>query len=521
MKKLILLIFTCSFGLKIHAQQTQWIKSNPIHYSMNPGLVMQVVKTSNNGNIISSRVDSSTVIYGQDVFGKVIVECQDLNAAILWSYTLSDSVAVHHIQTDANDDIYIAGTFLGTVNLNNNDTINNIFSGQFSNCEFIIKLSSSGSLLWKFNATVNQTYPSISTITCDQQNNFWYCTTNFLDCRMYKMDSNGMVVDSVLSNNNKSISDIVFDSFGAAYICGATEQGVMTINADSFTVTDSYNMYIARLNSSLKVDWIQFGHDVTFQSPQLKSDGSGGVFFAGNLMDSVSWGNINFPHPQWTFDFFLTRVDSAGNFIWGRHFPVTPTITGNFAINSTGKFLDTDAGNNIFLLGTLNGSVDWGNGAAQQGTLGQDKLSLVSFDKNNTVLWQKTAKTLPNFPTGISISNTNDIYLTAAVTDTCTIDSITVNAGGALASIVVKISTSTSGINNIALNTINVYPNPATSFVNLPHEWNEKRIDIIDLNGRVVKSVNLQESKLNIEAFRSGIYFLRCENQVSRLIITE
>ena len=70
------------------------------------------------------------------------------------------------------------------------------------------------------------------------------------------------------------------------------------------------------------------------------------------------------------------------------------------------------------------------------------------------------------------------------------------------------------GIENSAMNEIEVSPNPATSFVNLT--WNKnisaKHLVISDNLGRKVKEMNLNSAdfsaKINIKEFKSGLYFI-------------
>lgn len=503
------------------AQQVEWIFSNPIKYNMNPGMVFQTVTASENGNVICSRLDTSHIIYSTDVLGKTIIECLDFTGQVLWSFVLSDSVVIKHMLTDGNNDIYVAGLFLGNLILNNTDTLNNTSVAAFSENDFLIKLSSSGSLIWSRNLNINFENHKITALACDQQNNLWFSATDFFHTGVFQLNTLGDLNDSIIVVNAKSVSGIDFDDYGSLYICGAAEMGTFIIGSSSFTVPETYVMYIARLNSSFGVEWVYFAHDITFQNPQVKSDGSGGAYFAGHVFDSLSWGSIFFNAPQWGNDFFLVRVDSSGNFIWGRSFPTTSSITGRFTIGSPGNFIDNDPAGNVLLLGTLNGSVDWGNGVQQQGQLSVEKLHVISFDKNNGALWQKTGGGLGNYPTSISVSIQNEVYFTGAVSDTCTFDTIMVNAGNNLATVVVKINPSSVGMGEIKSQGVLVYPNPAVSSVFLPDKWAGKIISIYGMDGRLIKSISSPDPLLFIEGLATGNYLLQCEGQFSRLAIVK
>jgi hypothetical protein len=64
-------------------------------------------------------------------------------------------------------------------------------------------------------------------------------------------------------------------------------------------------------------------------------------------------------------------------------------------------------------------------------------------------------------------------------------------------------------------NSISVYPNPATTLVNLSNTENLifENVTIVDVNGRIVKTVaiNLTQTQINVSDLTSGIYFLNIE----------
>ena len=82
-------------------------------------------------------------------------------------------------------------------------------------------------------------------------------------------------------------------------------------------------------------------------------------------------------------------------------------------------------------------------------------------------------------------------------------------------------------INEISEN-INVYPNPATNFINIESESNIENIVIFNITGQIVsisKLQNFKTSKIEIDVsnLQTGIYFLNIEtengNFVKKLII--
>jgi len=64
------------------------------------------------------------------------------------------------------------------------------------------------------------------------------------------------------------------------------------------------------------------------------------------------------------------------------------------------------------------------------------------------------------------------------------------------------------------LNFIKLYPNPNSGriFFNIKNKTNDDYIEVLDLNGRILKKkefVQVSSGSLNLESFKRGIYFVR------------
>ena len=71
-----------------------------------------------------------------------------------------------------------------------------------------------------------------------------------------------------------------------------------------------------------------------------------------------------------------------------------------------------------------------------------------------------------------------------------------------------------------------VYPNPATGPITVKWEDPEiKELQIYDSKGALVKNITLEQEQLevslNVEAYKSGVYFLRAHNLVKKIIISK
>src|SRR5574344_1837160 len=79
-------------------------------------------------------------------------------------------------------------------------------------------------------------------------------------------------------------------------------------------------------------------------------------------------------------------------------------------------------------------------------------------------------------------------------------------------------------IDIIDKNDINIYPNPANDFVNIytTNSYNSP-IKIIDIQGRIIKTINQNNiiTKIDIQDLNSGIYFVKIDNKIKKLIISK
>jgi len=77
--------------------------------------------------------------------------------------------------------------------------------------------------------------------------------------------------------------------------------------------------------------------------------------------------------------------------------------------------------------------------------------------------------------------------------------------------VIAKIETCT-GIDGVAPNSISVYPNPASNFLNISSTENLTSVVVVDMLGKVVMSDNASKKnslQLNVENLPAGVYFVR------------
>ena len=64
--------------------------------------------------------------------------------------------------------------------------------------------------------------------------------------------------------------------------------------------------------------------------------------------------------------------------------------------------------------------------------------------------------------------------------------------------------------NNLSLN---LFPNPANEFVNIEIDYLIDNVQIIDALGKEIKYLNIENNRINIKNFKSGVYFLKINSE--------
>lgn len=527
MKRIILLlILIAPISRHAFSQQFEWVNSSPLDYSLNPSLPANFVCVSEAGWMYAAHPDSSSLIYGSDIYGKVGIDCYSTTGALQWSIYLGTHVVISCMIADADGNLFISGSYMQTMSINGTDSLTNTGSGFDTNL-FLLCFNQDGGLVWKRNVSLlHPDYYGIPVMAFDPQDNLWYGSSNFFDSEIFKTDASGNDLMSYQLQNGKTLGGISFDPAGNLFVSGATGLPFITVAGLTVAVPESYMMYVTRIDASGVGSWVQLASDVTFQTPQIKADPWGNAYVSGSLFAATTFGTVSFTDPQWLYDVFITRVDKDGNFQWGVQAPQSSAgITGDFE-RGTHQFMDVDTKGNLFIAGITRGTLDWGNGVISGGgAVSFGTFSVLSFDTSGIALWSLNGGSDSYNQSGsLNVSNAGDCYFSESVTGTATFGALTVNTGGDFATITGKISASVA--TNISQNSdhfqFDVYPNPAIDFFNLEFSipaTSDLSMELFDIDGRMIRSFsenNLHPGNYSFPFsttdLRPGTYLLRLQN---------
>lgn len=343
----------------------------------------------------------------------------------------------YFVGTDAFNNVYIAGNFHNSIDLDPGAGVN-IVSSQFDNV-FISKFSSSGNFIWGKLLGKNDNYTVIKSLSVDAKGNVY--TTGYFtgkadfdpgpgvfyltSAAASGHDNNDVFISGLDANGNfkwaKQIggdnvdigTSIVADNFGNVYTTGYVTGAVDLDTGPGSFIKGSIDLVTAFI---IKLDTVgvykyakSFDGDHLSQGMYIRIDIKGNVYTSGYYEGTVDFdpgtGVRNFSTgPNFNQEDFLSKLDSSGNFIW-----VIKDIIGlDFAV---------DDNENVFAYYSL----------------------LSKYDINGNLVWKKPAGGSPNFNyphNDIQVDHVGNIYLSGSFRYTQDFDpgsavyNITTSGGG-------------------------------------------------------------------------------------------
>ncbi|HNS11449.1 MAG TPA: T9SS type A sorting domain-containing protein [Bacteroidia bacterium] len=498
------------------AQHFEWLRHYPSQYSFNPAMVGGALCLMP-GGVANVRLDSFALTYNQDAFGSLILENRDNSGNVLWEISLSNKVFVKRIVADQNGNIYLGGGFMDTLDFNGSNPLMNSGSG-LNVDRFLAKLDANGSVIWKRNLRLTHAQTYLEDLQLDNQGNLWYAMNDFNNSALYKVDINGDDTDSLIQEGVLLVSSFSFDPFGNLFIAGAASNGTVTFGNQSYPVAFSYTKFIGRYDNLHNATWAYFAEDITFQESKIVSDQYGNAYMGGIIYDRTDFGTLHFLAPQWSNDMFLLKVDSVGNFLWGKSNPSgSAPFTGRFTPTSN-EFIDVDLFGNVYIAGRSAGVLDWGNSVVMTAGLGQpheNRISVVSFDGNGNARWGKIfGSESYNALHTLKVSDTGECFFNAGFRDISVFDSTTFIGNSFINFVIGKISSvGPSNVHEINNLDLTIFPNPSDGLIRFISEIQELQLDIFDLMGRLILSSRINTGMtFDTGNLPDGAYLIRLRN---------
>ncbi|MBS1552024.1 MAG: hypothetical protein JST15_08165 [Bacteroidetes bacterium] len=513
----LIIAFVCIINQNSKAQNFQWIRNQSFNILFNPDLTSFNCATDYQGNSILSSIYNYKLTFNL-FMGDVSLKKFSPSGIQKFNRIMSGKLNIKGLQTDLNGNIYVSGSFMDTLKIDSLNFISNTGTGYNLNY-FMIKLSPLGEIIWKRNINTVYTPTFILDVIKIKNNNLYLGLLNGNSAFIKKYDLNGNEIMSINASDLRGISGIDVDPSGNICSTGSCSSGNINFAGQSVTAPFPYNVYFVKYNSSGAYVWSRFVEDITFQNPDIYCDNSGNIFAAGDLSGSFMFGNIQTQGRQWVYDFFLTKIDASGNFLWVKEVPATATITGDAGLAAVNG-LAADLTGNVYISGFLRGTMNWGNNIITSSS-GNKDLLILKYDQNGNLLSGKTAGgTGSDRIDCIAADNFGNIFISGNFANTAHFDTITAVGTGFINSFLGKMSAgNVSGLINLSLiiegfydvqsdkmrmkDTVSIYLRNSIS----PYE-------IIDSSRSVIDSVTHNGLFFISNAF-SGSYYLQIRHRNS------
>ena len=324
-------------------------------------------------------------------------DCSGLACAqALWSKRAGDPSHqyVTGLGVDAAGNVYMAGTFAGSLDLGNGTVL--IASG--GNDAFLVKYDPSGAVVWgkRFGDGLDQTVTDLavhpdgqvgivgryrgtmqfsSTLTNTGTETRGYVATFYNDGTPLASRSFGEA--------GSSANAIAFDANGDAVI-GGSFTGCWSMGAVfgcTKTSAGGNDAFVAAIAKNGYMKWTKFFGDAAEQSVEkVAFDSAGNILMAANFQGSIVLDNVPAYPSKGSEDVLLAKLDATGKHAWSKQ------IGGQQSDLARG--LAVDAAGNPVVLVQYQGSAVVEN--VQFGSQGSDDLLIAKFSSGGLKLWFET-----------------------------------------------------------------------------------------------------------------------------------
>jgi hypothetical protein len=296
---------------------------------------------------------------------------------------------------------------------------------------------------------------------------------------------------------------ISIDDSSNIYIAGGFD-GTRNFGTKTLTAAGGTDIFLTKISSAGDIKWaIAGGSHKDDWANGVSADNLGNVYVTGEHRDSLFFGQTlvqNFKKR----DAFIAKFDTQnGRCLWGKH-------AGNDEGNERGNDVFADKNCNVYVTGEVGGNATFGNILVENE--GNPQIFVAKISTEGDWIWAATAGSSDTFDirsNSIAMAQNDEIYITGNFRNTAIFGSNTLASNGKTDVFLAKINDFKLK-NNCTIErktlarAINIYPNPATSFINIAYFANKKEnmdIKIIDITGRAVAhwTVTATNGQNNIE----------------------
>ncbi len=422
----------------------------------------------------------------------------DANGNLQWVRTAggSGNDIGYGVDFGQNGDVYVTGTFRGTVQFGSITLVSN---GNNSDI-FVAKYDAAGNIQWATNAggTLDDQGQDLSV----DPNGNAYVTGYFKgtalfgastlvsagqsDAFLAKYDQNGN-----LKWARKGSGSNYDNGYGvAATATGAVITGYFrtaaTFGTHSLTSAGNEDAYLVRYDTLGNVIWATAdGGSQREQGNRVRMDNNDNIYVCGNYEGTAQFGSVTLNATGTWSNAYVAKYNGSGTVQWAKGFGgYNATIGGGVGVTGTGT---------LYLTGYFKDTI-----TVESNTLvsnGDWDIYVGKYDTNGNLQWITSAGgTGGDNGYAIDADANGYAYVAGVIRNTVTFSSTTLTSAGIADIYVAKIRTVVTGFEDLASNeTVNVFPNPTTDRITIQaNDIKEGRVTatLYDLSGKQIQQVS-------------------------------
>lgn len=364
----------------------------------------------------------------------IFISKSDASGNFIWAKKMGGPAMDHgySISLDAAGNSYITGYFELTADFDPGPGVYNLTSAGSMDI-FVAKLDTAGNFAWAVSMGASG-YDQGHSIRVDAAGNV-YTTGYFVgtvdfdpgagsfnliaagawDGFISKLDSSGhfLWAKQISDVNNDIGRSICLDASGAVYIAGSFEAtadfdpGPGVFNLIS---AGNHDIFILKLDSAGSFVWAKrMGGTTSDVSFAINLDASANVYTTGHFSGTADFdpgaGTFNLT-ASGLVDIYISKLDSAGNFIWAKKIGGTG--------DDFGWSITTDAAGNVYTTGEFRGVVDFDPGLATHNMVsaGNADIFISKIDSAGNYVWaKKIGGSGYDFAWNIKVDGLSSIYI--------------------------------------------------------------------------------------------------------------
>ncbi|MEM8510283.1 MAG: T9SS type A sorting domain-containing protein [Bacteroidota bacterium] len=351
----------------------------------------------------------------------------DTNGDFIWAKSIGDSSfeSATSIVADQNENIYVSGSFEGSLDFNPDPSADFILTAPTDrSANFILKLDADGEFVWA-KSFGKQTSPAqIATLAIDADSNL-ICVGAFRetadfnpsdteifnltsngneDVYILKLDANGNFIwakSLTGSINNEYATAIAVDNDNNLIIGGefylTVDFNPSSMTTNNHTAAGIRDYFLLKLDTSGNYIWSKTaGGIASEQIEDIAIDNNNKIYVSGYIEDNSDVDpstNVFELQVQGLYNAFMAKFEPNGDFVWASN------IDGVDVENRPGS-ISIDAENNVYFSGIFNQTADLDptTGTDERTAIGDDNYYVLKLDENLAYQWAQ--------PYGLTDSNT-------------------------------------------------------------------------------------------------------------------